>query len=146
MLNLKTSGVDFLYQFGGDENKVLENPHNAETNQRMICLQNGGPYSEKTVKGQAAYQQNRVMRKKIEASDEELDDEIRTQSAQSGMSEEDFKNYIEQNNIERVCKTSASRNGNTYDMPDRENSKVQDKVKKIKFLDFIQTKTINLQT
>ncbi len=131
---LENQWSNFLYQFGGDENKVLE-ILTMQNKSKDDMLAEWRPYSEKTVKGQLLISKIGD-EEKIEASDEELDDEIRTQSAQSGMSEEDFKNYIEQNNMKEYVRLSLKER-KTYDML-MENSKFR-KGEKIKFLDFIQT-------
>ncbi len=125
---------NFLYQFGGDENKVLE-ILKMQNKSKEDMLSEWRPYSEKTVKGQLLISKIGE-EEKVEASDEELEEEIKVQSAQSGMSEEDFKNYLEQNHMKEYVRLSLKER-KTYDML-MENCKFK-KGEKIKFLDFTQT-------
>ena len=130
---LENQWSNFLYQFGGEESKVLE-ILKMQNKSKGDMLKEWAPYSEKTVKGQLLI--GKILEEeKIEASDEELDEEIKVQSANSGMSEEDFSKYLEQNNMKEYVRHSLKEK-KTYDML-LENCtfKTGDK---IKFLDFIQ--------
>ena len=125
---------NFLYQFGGDEKKVLEILA-MQNKTKEDLLEEWKPFSEKTVKGQLLISKIGE-EEKVEASDEELEEEIKAQSAQSGMSEEDFKNYLEQNHMKEYVRLSLKER-KTYDLV-MESCKFK-KGEKIKFLDFIQT-------
>ncbi len=125
---------NFLYQFGGDENKVLE-ILTMQNKTKEDMLAEWRPFAEKTVKGQLLISKIGE-EEKVEATDEELEEEIKSQSAQSGMSEEDFRNYIEQNQMKEYVRLSLKER-KTYDLL-MENCKFK-KGEKIKFLDFIQT-------
>ena len=125
---------NFLYQFGGDENKVLE-ILTMQNKTKEDMLAEWRPFAEKTVKGQLLISKIGE-EEKVEATDEELEEEIKSQSAQSGMSEEDFRNYIEQNQMKEYVRLSLKER-KTYDFL-MENCKFK-KGEKIKFLDFIQT-------
>ncbi len=131
---LENQWNNFLYQFGGDESKVLE-ILTMQNKSKDDMLAEWRPFSEKTVKGQLLISKIGD-EEKIEPTDEELEEEIKAQSAQSGMSEEDFKKYIEQNNMTEYVRLSLKER-KTYEML-LDNCKFK-KGDKIKFLDFIQT-------
>ncbi len=131
---LNNQWSNFLYQFGGDENKVLE-ILTMQNKTKDDMLAEWKPFAEKTVKGQLLISKIGE-EEKVEATDEELEEEIKAQSAQSGMSEEDFKNYLVQNQMTEYVRLSLKER-KTYDFL-MENCKFK-KGEKIKFLDFIQT-------
>jgi trigger factor len=131
---LENQWNNFLYQFGGDENKVLE-ILTMQNKSKDDMLAEWRPFSEKTVKGQLLISKIGD-EEKVESTDEELEEEIKAQSAQSGMSEEDFKKYIKQNNMTEYIRLSLKER-KTYEML-LDNCKFK-KGDKVKFLDFIQT-------
>ncbi len=130
---LQHSWQNFLYQFGGNEQKVLQ----------LLALQNKTqndlfeewkPSAIKSVKGQLAVSKI-IDEEKFEVSDEETEKEIAEQAVQSGMKEEEFKNYINENNMRGYIIHSLTEK-KAYDML-VENSVIK-KGKAIKFLEFIQ--------
>ena len=131
---LEHSWQNFLYQFGGNDQKVLQ----------LLALQNKTkedllaewtPSAVKSVKGQLLVSKI-IDEEKFETTDEEIEEEIKKQALQSGMQEEEFRKYIDDNNMRSYIRHSLVEK-KAYDML-VENSTVK-KGETVKFLDFIQT-------
>jgi len=129
---LDHSWNNFLYQFGGSEQKVLQLLEMQKKTKNDL-LEEWKPSAIKSVKGQLIINKI-VSEEKIEVSDEETADEIKKQALQSGMTEDDFKKYIEENNMTEYVKHSM-RERKAYDML-IENGVIK-KGEKINFLAFI---------
>ncbi|MCL2793403.1 MAG: trigger factor [Spirochaetaceae bacterium] len=94
---LDQSWNNFLYQFGGNEEKALQ----------LLAMQNKTkkdlwedwkPSAANSVKGRLII--NKIIgEEKIEVSDEETAAEMKKQALQAGMLEEEFKKHIEENNM-----------------------------------------------
>ena len=129
---LEHSWNNFLYQFGGSEQKVLQLLEMQKKTKNDL-LEEWKPAAIKSVKSQLII--NKIVNEeKIEVSDEETAEEIKKQSLQSGMSEDDFKKYVEENNMTEYVKHSM-RERKGYDML-IENGVIK-KGEKINFLAFI---------
>jgi len=129
---LDHSWNNFLYQFGGSEQKVLQLLE-IQKKTKNDLLEEWKPSAIKSVKGQLII--NKIVNEeKIEVSDEETADEIKKQALQSGMAEDDFKKYVDENNMTEYVKHSI-RERKAYDML-VENGVIK-KGEKINFLAFI---------
>jgi trigger factor len=130
---LENSWQNFLYQFGGDDAKVLQ-ILKMQNKTKEDLLEEWRPSALKSVKGQLIV--GKIMEKeKLEASDEEIEEELKKQAARSGMGEEEFKKYVEDNNMSDYLKHSLIER-KTYDM--LVESSVIKTGETVKFLDFIQ--------
>ena len=129
---LDHSWNNFLYQFGGSEQKVLQLLE-LQKKTKNDLLEEWKPAAIKSVKAQLLV--NKIVNEeKFDVSDDETAEEIKKQALQSGMAEEDFKKYIQENNMTEYIKHSM-RERKAYDML-IENSIIK-KGEKINFLAFI---------
>ncbi len=129
---LEHSWHNFLYQFGGKEEQVLQLLE-MQNKTRQDLLDEWKPSAINSVKGQLII--NKISNEeKIEVSDEETAEEIKRQALQSGMAEEEFKKYIEENRMNELIKHSI-RERKAYDML-IENGVIK-KGEKMNFLAFI---------
>ncbi|MCL2293966.1 MAG: trigger factor [Spirochaetes bacterium] len=110
---LSHSWSNFLNQVGSDEQKVLQILA-AQNKTKESLLEEWKPSAINSVKAQLIMNQI-TKEEKIEISDEEAADEINKQAAKSGMAEEDFKKYIEENNVTEYIKHSL-REQKAYDL------------------------------
>lgn len=130
---LQQSWQNFLYQFGGNEDKVLG----------LLAMQNKSksdlfeewkPSALKSVKGQLIISKI-IDEEKFEVTEEEIGEEIKKQAPQSGMQEEEFVKYINDNNMRGYIRHSLTEK-KAYEL--LEQSSVEKKGKSVKFLEFIQ--------
>ena len=129
---LEHSWNNFLYQFGGSEQKVLQ-LLTLQNKTKNDLLEEWKPSAINSVKGQLLI--NKIVdEEKFEVSNEEIAEEIKRQSLQSGMQEEEFKKYIDDNNMTEYIRHSL-RERKAYDMI-VENGVIK-KGEKLNFLAFI---------
>ena len=129
---LEHSWNNFLYQFGGSEQKVLQLLE-LQNKTKNDLLEEWKPAAINSVKGQLLI--NKIVdEEKFEVSNEEIAEEIKRQSLQSGMQEEEFKKYIDDNNMTEYIRHSL-RERKAYDMI-VENGVIK-KGEKLNFLAFI---------
>ena len=130
---LEHSWQNFLYQFGGDDTKVLKLLE-MQNKTKDDLLEEWKPSAVKSVKGQLIV--SKIMdEEKLEVSDEEMEEELKKQAAQSGMGEDEFRKYIEDNNMSSYLRHSLIER-KTYEM--LIDSSVIKTGETVKFLDFIQ--------
>lgn len=130
---MEHSWHSFLQQFGGNEEQVM----------RILSMQNKTkeglfeewkPSVESKVKGQLII--GKIIEiEKIEASDNEIDEEIKEQAVHSGMPEEEFSKYLDDNNMKSYI-IHALQEKKAYNM--LEESSIIKKGEEIKFIDFIR--------
>lgn len=130
---MEHSWHNFLHQFGGEEEQVM----------RILTMQNKtkeGLFEEwkpsvvNKVKGQLII--GKIIEiEKVEASESEIDEEIKEQALQSGMPEEEFRKYLDDNNMKSYI-THSLQEKKAYSM--LEESSTIKKGEEIKFIDFIR--------
>ena len=102
---LEQSWNNFLYQFGGSEDKAIQLLAMQNKTKNDI-MEDWKPSAINSVKGRLII--NKIIKEdKIEISDEEVENELKKQAVQSGMPEEDFKKYVAENNMTEYVKHSV---------------------------------------
>ncbi|AHC15854.1 trigger factor [Salinispira pacifica] len=131
---LNANWQNFIRQFGGDE-KMVESLLGAQNNTRETLFNEWRPGAEQRLKSQIILSKL-IEDREIEASDEEVDTEIKKVADQNNMSEEEVRNYYQQNQMMEYIRQDIKERK----LVDRllEENTVK-KGKKVKYLDFIQS-------
>jgi trigger factor len=124
---------NFIRQFGGDE-KMVEALLNAQNNTRDQLYTEWRPSAEQRLKAQLILQKL-IEDRKLEASDEEIDAEIKKTAEQSSMSEKEVRDYYEQNQMMEYVAQDIKEKKLVAALLEENTVK---KGKKIKYVDFIQ--------
>ena len=125
----------FISQSQMPEDQVLQ-IISAQGRTKEDMLEEWKPAAEKNVKSYLITEKL-IEEEKIEVSDEEVDEEIKKQAEQAGMSYEDTKNYFEQNGMTFYLKNDIS-NRKLFDLL-IESAEIKEGAKK-DYLDLMQNK------
>lgn len=130
---LDANWQNFIRQFGGDE-KMVESLLGAQNNTRETLFSEWRPAAEQRLKSQIILSKL-IEDRKIEASDEEVDGEIKKVADQNNMSEEDVRSYYQQNQMMEYIRQDIKERKLVDQLLEENTVK---KGKKVKYLDFIQ--------
>ncbi len=130
---LNANWENFVRQFGGDE-KMVENLLIAQNSTRDSLYTDWRPAAEKRLKAQLILQKL-IEDRKIEADEDAITNELKNNAAQNNMTEEEIRDYYEENNMMDYLKQDLKER-RIIDQLLEENSIV--KGKKVKYMDFIQ--------
>lgn len=130
---LQANWQNFIRQFGGDET-LVDNLLQAQGNTRDSLFSEWKPQSETRLKSQLILQKL-IEDRNIEASEEEVNEEIARVATSSSMSEEEVRNYYQQNNMMDYISQDIKERKLVDQLLSENTVK---KGKKIKYLDFIQ--------
>ena len=129
---LNTMWTNFIYRFGGDE-KQVEKMLAAEGKTREDLVKDWEGEALRAVKSQIII--GEISKKeKIEASDADVDEEMKLEADRAGMKIEEFKQYVKENNMNEYFKIGVL-DRKTYDFI-LSNAKVK-KGADVKYLDFL---------
>lgn len=131
---LNANWQNFIRQFGGDE-KMVESLLGAQNNTRETLFSEWRPGAEQRLKSQIILSKL-IEDRKIEASDEEVDAEIKKVADQNNMSEEEVRNYYQQNQMMEYIRQDIKERKLVDQLLEENTVK---KGKKVKYLDFIQS-------
>ena len=129
---INTMWTNFIYRFGGDE-KQVEKMLAMEGKTKDDLAKDWEGEALRAVKSQIIIAQISKA-EKIEASDDDIEEEIKTEAGRSGMKVEDFKEYVKENNMNEYFKIGII-DRKTYDFLIA-NAKIK-KGADIKYLDFL---------
>ena len=130
---LNTMWTNFIYRFGGDE-KQVEKMLAAEGKTREDLVKDWEGEALRAVKSQIII--GEISKKeKIEASDADVDEEMKLEADRAGMKIEEFKQYVKENNMNEYFKIGVL-DRKTYDFI-LSNAKVK-KGAEVKYLDFLR--------
>ena len=129
---INTMWTNFIYRFGGDE-KQVEKMLAMEGKSKDDLAKEWEGEALRAVKSQIIIAQISKA-EKIEATEEDIEEEIKTEAGRSGMKVEEFKEYVKENNMNEYFKIGII-DRKTYDFLIK-NAKIK-KGAEIKYLDFL---------
>ena len=129
---INTMWTNFIYRFGGDE-KQVEKMLAMEGKTKDDLAKDCEGEALRAVKSQIIIAQISKA-EKIEATEADIEEEIKTEAGRSGMKVEEFKEYVKENNMNEYFKIGII-DRKTYDFLIK-NAKIK-KGAEIKYLDFL---------